>query len=128
MKKLPEAELELMMIIWNAGKPITRAEIEERMDGGRKVMPSTILTLLSRLEERGYVSREKRGKINYYTPLREKDSYLQETGRKVLKNLFGNSLSVFAAALYSGEPMGDAEIEKLQEFLDSQKKGKGVQK
>ena len=87
-------------------------------------MPSTILTLLSRLEERGYVSREKRGKINYYTPLKEKDSYLQETGRKVLKNLFGNSLSVFAAALYSGESMSDAEIEKLQEFLDSQKKGK----
>ena len=114
MKKLPEAELELMMIIWNAGKPITRTEIEERMDGSRKVMPSTILTLLSRLEERGYVSREKRGKINYYTPLREKDSYLQETGRKVLKNLFGNSLSVFAAALYSGEPMSDTEIEKLQ--------------
>ena len=124
MKKLPEAELELMMIIWNAGKPITRTEIEERIDGSRKVMPSTILTLLSRLEERGYVSREKRGKINYYTPLKEKDSYLQETGRKVLKNLFGNSLSVFAAALYSGEPMSDAEIEKLQEFLDSQKKGK----
>ena len=125
MKKLPEAELELMMIIWNAGKPITRTEIEERMDGSRKVMPSTILTLLSRLEERGYVSREKRGKINYYTPLKEKDSYLQETGRKVLKNLFGNSLSVFAAALYSGESMSDAEIEKLQEFLDSQKNGKG---
>lgn len=125
MKRLPEAELELMMIIWDAEKPITRTEIEERMDSGRKVMPSTILTLLSRLEERGYVAREKRGKINYYTPLREKDSYLQETGRKVLKNLFGNSLSVFAAALYDGEPMSDVEIEKLQDFLDSQKKGNG---
>ena len=36
MKKLPDAELELMMIIWDAEGPVTRMEIEERMDEGRK--------------------------------------------------------------------------------------------
>ena len=50
MKKLPDAELELMMIIWDAEGPVTRMEIEERMDEGREVLPSTILSLLSRLE------------------------------------------------------------------------------
>lgn len=54
------------MIIWNAKDPATRTEIEERMSSGKKVMPSTILTLLSRLEGRGVIAREKRGKINYY--------------------------------------------------------------
>ena len=39
---------------------VTRMEIEERMDEGREVLPSTILSLLSRLEERGFVEREKR--------------------------------------------------------------------
>ena len=52
MKKLPDAELELMMIIWDAEGPVTRMEIEERMDEGREVLPSTILSLLSRREER----------------------------------------------------------------------------
>ena len=31
MKRLPDSELELMMIIWDAGKPVTRTEIEERL-------------------------------------------------------------------------------------------------
>ena len=35
MKKLPDAELELMMIIWDAEGPVTRMEIEERMDEGK---------------------------------------------------------------------------------------------
>ena len=37
MKRLPEAELELMMIIWEAEEPISRIEIEERMDGEKEV-------------------------------------------------------------------------------------------
>lgn len=121
VRRLPEAEQELMMIIWEAKRPVTRIEIEEKMCSGKNVMPSTVLTLLSRLEERGFLVKEKRGKINYYTAIREKEPYLQETGKKVLKNLFGNSLSLFAAALYSGERLSDTEIDKLQNFLDEQR-------
>ena len=42
-----------------------------------------------------------------------------------MKNLFGNSLSVCAAALYGGEKLSDAEIDKLQSFLDEQRGAKG---
>lgn len=121
MKKLPDAELELMLIIWDAREPISRVEIEERMDGSREVVPSTILSLLSRLEERGFVLREKRGKINYYSPLVEKEPYLKETGRNILQKMFGGSLANFAAALYTGEVLSEADAEELQKFIDSQK-------
>lgn len=122
MKKLPGAELELMMIIWDAKEPISRIEIEEKMDNNREVVPSTILTLLSRLEERGFVKREKRGKINYYSPLVEKEPYLKETGRSILEKMFGGSLSNFAAALYMGEELSEEDIAELQRFIDSKTK------
>ena len=54
MKKLPDAELELMMIIWEAEEPVTRMYIEDHMDEGRDVLPNTVLSLLSRLEKRGF--------------------------------------------------------------------------
>lgn len=66
MKRLPDAELELMMIIWDSEQPVSRADIEKKMKGGRSVLPSTVLTLLSRLEKRGFVRREKRGKIRFF--------------------------------------------------------------
>lgn len=119
MKKLPDAELELMMIIWDAQGPISRLEITEKLGDSKNVVPSTTLSLLSRLEERGFVSREKRGKINYYTALVEKEPYLKETGKNILKKMFGGSLSNFAAALYMGEELSDNDIEELQQFIDS---------
>lgn len=122
MKKLPDAELELMMIIWESKEPISRIEIEEKMDHTREVVPSTILTLLSRLEERGFVEKEKRGKINYYSALVQKEPYLKETGRNILKKMFGGSLSNFAAALYMGEELSKQDIEELQRFIDSKAK------
>lgn len=122
MKKLPDAELELMLIIWEANAPITRLEIEQKMDKGHEVVPSTILTLLSRLEERGFVKREKHGKINYYSPLVAKEPYLKETGKKLLEKMFGGSLSNFAAALYTGEELDEKDIAELQEFINSRTK------
>ncbi|MBQ9886327.1 MAG: BlaI/MecI/CopY family transcriptional regulator [Lachnospiraceae bacterium] len=119
MKKLPDAELELMMIIWDAKEPISRIEIENRMDERRDVVPSTILSLLSRLEDRGFISKEKHGKINYYNALVDKEPYLKETGKSILKRMFGGSLSNFAAALYDGEELSDNDIAELQEFIDS---------
>ena len=59
MKRLPDTELELMMIIWNADGPITRMEIEEHMDKDRKILCNSVLSFLSRLEKKGFVKREK---------------------------------------------------------------------
>uniref|UniRef100_UPI004055F05E BlaI/MecI/CopY family transcriptional regulator n=1 Tax=Acetatifactor sp. TaxID=1872090 RepID=UPI004055F05E len=122
MKKLPDAELELMLIIWDAEEPISRMEIEGKLDKNREVVPSTILSLLSRLEERGFVHREKRGKMNYYSPLVEKEPYLKETGKNILQRMFGGSLANFAAALYIGEELSEADVAELQRFIDSKTK------
>jgi len=119
MIKLPDTELELMMIIWNTEEPISRIEIERKMDGSKEVVPSTILSYLSRLEEKGFVSREKRGKMNYYSALVEKEPYLKETGKSVLSRMFGGSLANFAASLYDGEELSDEDITELQEFINS---------
>lgn len=54
MKRLPDSELEIMMIIWDYNRPVTRIDIEEKMEEGRKLSPTTILSFLSRLQEKGF--------------------------------------------------------------------------
>ena len=39
MKRLPDSELEIMMIIWDMDKPVTRSEIEARLNHERKLSP-----------------------------------------------------------------------------------------
>ena len=55
MKRLPDSELELMMIIWDAGRPVTRLEIEHQMPVDRQLSATTVLSFLSRLQDKGFV-------------------------------------------------------------------------
>ena len=65
IKRLPDAELEIMKELWAASGPLTRAQLEERL-ARRRWASTTLLALLGRLEAKGYVSREKQGKGYLY--------------------------------------------------------------
>ena len=122
MKKIPDAELELMMIIWDAEKPVTRVEIEEKLSEDRDVLPNTILTLLTRLEKRGFLRKVRHGKINYYSALVDKEPYLKEASQGILNRMFKGSLKNFAAALYDGEELSEEDAAELMEFLENKVK------
>ena len=121
MKKLPEAEQELMMIIWEYEEPVSRFQIEEKLDPQKEIAPSTILTLLTRLEKRGFLEKVKNGKSNLYRPLVKKEDYTCTVGKNMLDKMFQGSLANFAAALYQGKKLNEKEIEELQAFIDRQK-------
>ena len=108
------------MVIWDSEQPVSRMEIEMKLGNGRDVVPSTLLSLLSRLEKRGFVRKEKQGNINYYNALVEKSAYLQEEGQRVLDKMFGSSLKNFVTALYDGKGLNREEIAELQAFIDEQ--------
>ena len=118
-KTLPNSELELMMILWKAGVPMTRTEIEERLPEGRNISKTTILSFLSRLEEKGFVKVEKDGRNNCYIPLVEEKDYLEQESSSILKKLYDNSVKKFVAALYDGKELSKDQIEELKNYLDS---------
>lgn len=117
-KTLPNSELELMMILWKAGEPLTRTEIEERLPQKRNLSKTTVLSFLSRLEEKGFVRVEKEGRSNCYTPLVKEEDYLQQESGSILKKLYGSSVKKFVAALYDGEGLSKEQIDELKDYLD----------
>ena len=116
MKRLPESELEIMMIIWKYNRPVNRMEIEEHLK--KDVAAPTILSFLNRLEAKGFVSVEKIGKINWYTPLVKEEEYLQKESRNILRRMYQNSLKNFVTALYDGEGLSSQDLEDLKAFIE----------
>ncbi|MDE6740284.1 MAG: BlaI/MecI/CopY family transcriptional regulator [Lachnospiraceae bacterium] len=116
MKRLPESELEIMMIIWEYNRPVNRMEIEERLK--KDVAAPTILSFLNRLEAKGFVSVEKIGKINWYTSLVKEEEYLQKESRNILRRMYQNSLKNFVTALYDGEGLSPQDLEDLKAFIE----------
>ena len=79
MKRLPDSELEIMIAIWELNKEVTRTEIEEKLDRDKKLSPTTILSLLSRLEKKEFVSIRKEGKNNVYKALVNEEDYMMQS-------------------------------------------------
>lgn len=119
MKRLPDSELELMLIIWDANEPVSRIYIQECLEKTRELAPTTILSFLSRLEARGFLKVEKRGRNNYYYPLVSYEDYIKNESKTVLEKFFGNSLKNFVVQLNNTSAVDKEQIQELKKFLDS---------
>lgn len=95
MKKLPESEQEIMMIVWEYAEPVSRFQIEEKLNVEKNIAPSTILTLLTRLEKKGFIQKVRNGKSNLYVPLVEKENYIGTVGKNMLDTI-NEQISNFA--------------------------------
>ena len=116
VKRLPEGEREIMRIIWEETPPVERRTIERAL-GERHLAPSTILTYLTRLTEKGFLSVSKDGRSNAYTPLVSQREYLAAESRELLDRLYGGSLRSFAVSLCDGG-VSKEEIEELRRMLE----------
>ena len=78
-KRLPDAELEVMQTIWSLGTQVTAAEVQQHADKDWKM--TSVLTFLSRLCDKGFLSCTKEGRQNLYTPLVSEKDYRQRERR-----------------------------------------------
>lgn len=122
MKRLPDSELEVMMAIWELDEKVTRMDIESKLKGSEDWSPTTILSLLSRLEKKGFVKVEKDGKSNVYSALVSEEEYMNAESKTLLEKMYRNSIKNFMMALYADDKPSKKEIDELQEFLDDLKK------
>ncbi len=123
MVHLPNSELELMMIIWEADGAVTRGDIQAKLEHHDNWGPTTILKFLSRLVEKGFISCESlgRGQMNRYTALISEEEYLAAESKSVLGRFVGRSMVSMVANLYENQAIDDAELDELQEFINSKR-------
>ena len=114
---LPDGELEIMQIVWQCEPPVSRSLIEETLGRLKRLAPSTILTFLTRLCDRGFLRAERRGRANLYTPLVSRREYLAKESRRMLDRLYGGSLSAFAVSLCDSGVTKE-EVEALRKMLE----------
>ena len=106
-----------MQALWDCEPPATRADVEKAMGEKHPMAVTTLLTLLTRLGEKGFVKVEKLGRGNGYTPLVSRQDYLAAQSRRFVDKLCGGSISAFAAAL-CGSGLSKEELAQLRRLLE----------
>ena len=116
-KRLPDAEFTVMKAIWSLNSPITTNEITNKL-ADKSWKPQTLLTVLKRLSEKGFLNIIKEGKQHQYKVLITEDEYLEiETG-SFLKRYAGNSIGALVKPLYSEGELTQDDIDELRDILD----------
>lgn len=118
-RRLPESELDIMLVVWKEGGAATAPAILAGLE--RPLTASALHSYLKRLEEKGFLTCAKSGKVNTYTALISQADYQRSEGRSLLRKLYGGSLTRFAAALYDEGPVDQQEIAQLQALLEELK-------
>ena len=118
MKKLGEAELEIMQVIWKAGVPVTSSFILKELQDRRKWQLSTLMTSLSRLVDKGFLRCDRASGNNLYASIIAENDFKAKESKSFLEKLYNNSLQNMVATLYSSKSIKDSDMDELRKFLD----------
>ena len=117
IRRLPDAELEVMQALWACQIPATRTDIEDILYQSHPMAMTTLLTLLTRLGEKEFLTIEKQGRRSVYTPCVTREDYLASQSRTFFEKLCGGDVSAFANAL-CGSGLTQKELAQLRELLE----------
>ncbi len=118
LKKLGDAELEIMQVLWSGSPPMTSVEIHEKTRELRDWPLSTLMTSLSRLQEKGYVICERPAGMNLYSPAVSENDYKAGESRSFLKKLYNNSARSLVATLYNNNMLSEDDIKELRDYVN----------
>ena len=108
---LPEAQMEVMEVIWDkGGRTMFGVLGEELAARGKSWKPNTILTLLSRLTENGMLTE--------YVSLVSREEYRQTQARLLVDRIFGGDTKHLISALVSQEYLTEEDYEELKAFWE----------
>ena len=119
-KKLSDAELDVMLAVWQNRPPVLRSDLEEQLKS-HNWADTTVLTLLSKLVEKGYLSLERQGRRNLYTPLVSERDYRRWANRSFLGKMYQSSLRRMVASLVESSDLTDRDLQELEEFITEQR-------
>ncbi|TVT60861.1 BlaI/MecI/CopY family transcriptional regulator [Amycolatopsis rhizosphaerae] len=94
-----ELEAEVLSVLWEAQGPVSAGDVQHRLPG--ELAYTTVVTILSRLHEKGVVTREKHGRSFAYRAVDDEAGLAARRMRKVLDNEpdRGSVLARFVSAL-----------------------------
>jgi predicted transcriptional regulator len=89
----------------------------QQLGNDRRWKAQTVISLMLRLVERGFIRTEKKGKERTYFPLISKEEYLIfETG-DFMERFHANSFVSLVATLYASNKVKDSDLDQLENWL-----------
>lgn len=119
-QQISDAELEIMKVIWakEDGPALFAYLTDELAARGKPWQKNTLITLLNRLVNKGFLRARKTGRRNEYTTLVSENEYQTAQTRRFLDKIYEGSAKGLVSNLIQGDLLPDEEYEELKRLLE----------
>ena len=119
-EELSVCEAPIMKIIWESNPDISVPELVKQLNEqyGKEYARTTVVTFLTRMAGKGYITTQRRGRISYVHAIKSEQEYKQQFAQKEIEFWFHGSMAEFAQTLCAAAPLTHEECQKLRRLLD----------
>lgn len=111
MIRLSKREEEIMHVFWKLGKAFPKEVILHLEE---PVSPyNTVLSMIRKLEQKGFLSHERIGKSHQYFSIISKKNYQKSMMNHLFKSYFGGSPEKFLSFFMKEENLSQEEIQAI---------------
>lgn len=111
MKKLTQAEEEIMQILWDLKEGFVKDIIDRMPDP--KPAYSTVSTVIRVLEKKGFIGHKAYGNTYLYHPLVEEGNYKSFYLNEVIDSYFGGSFSRLASFFMKDKKLSTKDLDDI---------------
>lgn len=87
---LGELEKEVMEVIWKSEHPLSVRDVRDVVRNKRQVAYTTIMTIMTRLTDKGVLSRKLKGLSYLYQPKLSRDQFVARAAHRIFTTAVSN--------------------------------------
>ncbi len=123
-----DAELTVLQALWRESPATTRQLTDQLYPGGKASQFATVQKLLERLEDKGYVRRERGEGPQVFAPTVSRDDLLGRWLETVAEKLCRGSLTPLLTHLVRAKRLSTRDYQALRELIEESEPGKQSKK
>ncbi len=118
---LSDSQLEIMQLIWSQGET-TVTDVWNELTGKREVARNTVLTVMDRLVNRGWLTKRRIGNTQLYQATVDQDVSNGQVVKRMVDSVFSGAADQLVAALLSGRGVSEEEAARIKKLIDAKRR------
>ena len=114
---LGQLQLAIMRIIWDRGE-VTVADVHAALNRDRSLAPTTVATMLVKMEKKGVVSHRQEGRKFVYKAIVTEAEVSYSMVGQLKDSLFGGNVARMVSHLIHEHDVDETEIARLRKLLN----------
>jgi BlaI family transcriptional regulator, penicillinase repressor len=117
-RDVTEAELAVLRVLWNGGPRSVRAIADALAGRSAPAQAATVQKLLERLEDKGWVGRDRSGSVQLFRATADRDDLIGRRLRGIAEELCEGSMTPLLSHLVQNERLSSADRKALRDLIE----------